>query len=98
MRLSDLEKNAIIDLAGKYFGYNVKIYLFGSRVYDEKRGGDIDLYIETHKNIDRQTEIKFLADFHKLATERKIDLIIKTPSSKEKSIYETAKTEGVLLC
>ncbi|MHB1692626.1 MAG: nucleotidyltransferase domain-containing protein [bacterium] len=90
MRLSDLEKNAIIDLAEKYFGHNVKIYLFGSRVYDEKRGGDIDLYIETHENIDRQTEIKFLANFHKLATERKIDLIVKTPSSKEKSIYETA--------
>ncbi len=98
MRLSDLEKNAIIDLAGKYFGHNAKIYLFGSRVYDEKRGGDIDLYIETPKNTDRQTEIKFLADFHKLATERKIDLIVKTPSSKERSIYETAKTEGVLLC
>ena len=30
------------------FDKNDQIWLFGSRVYDSLKGGDIDLYIETH--------------------------------------------------
>ncbi len=45
MRLSEKEKKIILDLAKKYFGEKTKVFIFGSRLID-KKGGDIDLYIE----------------------------------------------------
>jgi len=36
----------IIEYAKQYFGNDSKLYLFGSRVYDDKKGGDIDLLLE----------------------------------------------------
>ena len=47
MRLSLSETETILKLKNKYFGKSSKIYLFGSRIDDTKKGGDIDLYIET---------------------------------------------------
>ena len=51
MRLSIEESKMIRDSAVKYFGKNSKIYLFGSRTDDKKKGGDIDIYIETDKTL-----------------------------------------------
>ena len=44
---------------------NAKVYLFGSRVDDKKRGGDIDLYIETglKENAPIKRKIKMLGKF-----------------------------------
>ena len=47
MRLKKENIEVIKILAKKYFGENAKVYLFGSRIDDNKKGGDIDLYIET---------------------------------------------------
>jgi predicted nucleotidyltransferase len=98
MRLNELEKRVIMDLSKKYFGEKAKVYLFGSRVYDDKKGGDIDLYIETDKDIEKAAELEFLSKFHRLATLRKVDLLVKTPFSANVPIYKTAKNEGILLC
>ncbi len=45
MRLTDNEKQIIQRTIYKYFGTQIKIFLFGSRLDDSKKGGDIDLYI-----------------------------------------------------
>lgn len=45
MRLSAKTQDAIVHLFKKYFPQG-KLYLFGSRVNDEARGGDIDLLCE----------------------------------------------------
>jgi len=47
LRLSKEIKDSVVHYAKEYFGNNIKLYLFGSRVDDSKRGGDIDLLIET---------------------------------------------------
>ena len=98
MRLDSEIKNKIIKYANQYFGTEIKLYLFGSRVDDTKKGGDIDLYLESSKEVDINQQIKFLNDMYKNVTERKIDLIINTPSKKDKPIFHTAKQEGILLC
>jgi predicted nucleotidyltransferase len=53
MRIKREDIFQIKKIAKEYFGDGVKIYLFGSRTSNDKRGGDIDLYIETglKKNI-----------------------------------------------
>jgi predicted nucleotidyltransferase len=46
MRLAPKQQQIIVTTLRRYFGQNSRILLFGSRVDDNARGGDIDLYIE----------------------------------------------------
>jgi len=63
----------------KYFNEIFKsgdIYLFGSRVDDSQRGGDIDLYLILEDNSDLfNKKIKFLAKIKRELGEQKIDII-----------------------
>ena len=45
MRLSKKEIQVILRVAKEIYGEGVEIYLFGSRINDEKKGGDIDLLV-----------------------------------------------------
>ena len=53
--------------------------------------------VETHENIDIKTQIKILAQCEAKGIERKIDMIFKTPFTKEQSIFKTAIKEGIVL-
>jgi len=48
MRLTNLEQKSIKETFSEIFKTG-KIYLFGSRTDDNKRGGDIDLYIRVQR-------------------------------------------------
>lgn len=80
MRLK--HKSQIINYAKKYFGNDCHLYLFGSRVDDNKKGGDIDLFLETSKSVDMNIQLSFFRDMYKYVTQRKMDLLIKTPQKK----------------
>ncbi len=87
----------IKEIARNNFGKDVQIYLFGSRVDDSKKGGDIDLYIETKISEELfDKKIKMLSALYKTIGEQKIDLIINN-FTRDKLIYKVAKQEGVLL-
>lgn len=47
MRLTEETKNIIIDSICRHFSQTEKIILFGSRIDDGKKGGDIDLLVQT---------------------------------------------------
>lgn len=47
MRLTNTERQILRAAARGAFGDDARVYLFGSRVDDSKRGGDIDLLVET---------------------------------------------------
>ena len=47
MRLQKQEIHTILQVARNIYGEKVKVYLFGSRLDNTKRGGDIDLLIRT---------------------------------------------------
>jgi predicted nucleotidyltransferase len=76
---------------------NYQIYLFGSRVDDNKRGGDIDIFVQTDIETSLKDKISILTDIEANGIERKIDLIVKSPNSKEQKIFITAEKEGILL-
>ena len=45
MCLTKKEIETIVRIARESYGWNVEVYLFGSRTDDIKRGGDIDLLV-----------------------------------------------------
>lgn len=82
MRLS----NRYIEVIKKYFVeffQNGEIYLFGSRVDDTKKGGDIDLYLvlQEHTNL-FEKKIKFLSRVKRELGEQKIDIVFNTDSTR----------------
>ncbi|WP_297455908.1 nucleotidyltransferase domain-containing protein [Persephonella sp.] len=97
VRLSQNEIKIIKNLAKEIFGENSKVYIFGSRADLSKKGGDIDILIETDKKTSLQEELKFLAQLEIKGIERKVDLIVKDPYKKEKNIFKEAKEKGVLI-
>lgn len=97
MRIKTEHIHIIKKLSKKYFGEDAKIYLFGSRSDDTKKGGDIDLYVETTLNENIfERKIKMLVELQKVLGEQKIDLIINN-FNYDKLIYQVARSEGVLL-
>lgn len=58
------------------FDSSASIFLFGSRVYDEAKGGDIDILIISEK-IGFAEKIKIKTGIFKEIEEQKIDLIVK---------------------
>jgi len=96
MRLNEYEIESIKQCADKVFGNNVKVYLFGSRVNDDKKGGDIDLYIETedcHCLYDEK--IQFLVELDKRIGKQKIDVVISR--DKKSPIEQSALKNGIVL-
>ncbi len=47
MRLTQEEIDTIVRIAREIYGWEVKVFLFGSRTDDSKRGGDIDLLVRS---------------------------------------------------
>lgn len=97
VRLAKNEIQIIKDLVKEIFGENSKVYIFGSRADFSKKGGDIDIFIETDKKTSLQEELRFLAQLEIKGIERKVDLIVKNPHKKERSIFKEAKEKGVLI-
>lgn len=96
MRLKQNEINIIKSNILKYI-YDAKIILFGSRVYDDKKGGDIDIFVETKQQVDLKQQIKILADLEINGIVRKVDILLKTPTTKEQQIFKTIYQEGIVL-
>ncbi|GMT49131.1 MAG: hypothetical protein IEMM0008_0670 [bacterium] len=97
MRLKKDELKWIKILSKKYFGTDCNIWIFGSRVDDTQKGGDIDIFVETKLNSTLSDKIVFLRELETAIGEQKVDLIVKTPKSQPKDIYETARREGIVI-
>lgn len=97
MRLTDQEALHIRESFVETFGSG-KLYLFGSRIDDKRRGGDIDLYVisnlESYEALRRK--IEFLGNVKRRIGEQKIDVVI--ASSENRRIDQEAQENGVLLC
>lgn len=74
MRLSKNTQDIIKNYFNEFF--DGEIYVFGSRVDDNKKGGDIDLYlvINNKDNIFKR-KIKFLSRVKRKIGDQKIDIV-----------------------
>ena len=73
-----------------------EIYLFGSRIDDTKKGGDIDLYlvVKDKTNLFRK-KLKFLAKIKRVLGEQKIDVVFNLDDTR--LIEREAKEWGIKL-
>lgn len=94
MRLSLSEVESILKASNHVFGTDVKIYLFGSRIDDHEKGGDIDLFIEYDGKNKFEKKIDFLSKLQNSIGEQKIDVVF--PSASDRLI-ETKAREGIEL-
>jgi predicted nucleotidyltransferase len=102
VRLSAFEEQSIRYLSKQVFGDAARVYLFGSRTDDTKRGGDIDLLIIPSGNFSLQEiiemEIRFLAGLKIKIGDQKIDVLVKTSADADKQIFQSAEQQGIPLC
>ena len=97
MRLTPYQQNIIKQTFKQHFESGV-IKLFGSRVDDKLKGGDIDLYLEFDTVIPNlhQKVIYFNAGLQIKLGEQKIDIITYQRGEKMTAIQREALKTGVL--
>jgi len=93
MRITEHQKNVIID-AVKNSDPNAKVWLFGSRADDSKKGGDIDIGILSSK-VDVMEEIEIRQKIFDTIGEQKIDLVVS--KNGEEAFFKFAVIKGILL-
>ena len=96
MRLTATQQQAIHEASLRCFG--VPPRLFGSRVNDAQRGGDIDLYIESDLSAEDafQRQLHMAAELYRSLGDRKVDIVVNT-GALDLPIYRVARAQGVWL-
>ena len=95
MRLSPTEHQALRTLLGELDPAG-RIYLFGSRTDDARRGGDIDIYLQASRPIDLKTRL--LTQYRlEAACDTRVDLTIQNPGQAPEPIHLIAQEQGILL-
>jgi hypothetical protein len=99
MRLTPEQIDIIKSTAQSVLGEGTQVILFGSRVDDTLKGGNIDLLLELDTRVPNKTQAvgQIYAQLIKKLGDRKIDILIKDPSTLPTGIYSHAKENGVPL-
>ncbi len=100
MRLTTKEISTIKQQVKNVFGYQAQVYLFGSRVDNEKRGGDIDLFIKgaEEEKYSLENKIRFLVEVKKEIGDQKIDVVFDNESTRQRmKFYNSVQKSKVLL-
>jgi len=96
MRISSEVRSVIQDTFVQVFERG-DLYLFGSRVDDARKGGDIDLYVDAENREHLgEKRIAFLTRVKRRIGNQRIDLVV--ARSVKRSIDEIATSKGILLC
>jgi len=91
MRLRKKEQNIIKDTIYSIFG-EVTIYLFGSRLDESKKGGDIDLFVISD-NATFSNKIKALSKL-KMLLHKPVDIVLHKDFTRD---IEKEALKGVIL-
>ena len=95
MRITETEKNVIID-AVRDIDPDARLWLFGSRTDDSKKGGDIDIAIFSEKvNKDVMQKIQIRRFICSRIGEQKIDIV--ASADGREAFFRLAVEEGIQL-
>ncbi len=99
MRLDDKTREIIKSEVASQLGAEATVRLFGSRIDDSPRGGDIDLLIEPDYTLAQriQAACRLTASLYIKLGGRKLDVLIKKPLEPALAIHQQALKNGIVL-
>ena len=99
MRLTAEQVNAIRRIAYEEAGADSVVRLFGSRLDDTARGGDVDLLLEIPYPVDNPAlfSARVAARIMRALGGRHIDVLLAAPNLETFPIHKVAVAEGVRL-
>jgi predicted nucleotidyltransferase len=94
MRLTEFEVKSVVDEAVRCFGPDACVTLFGSRIDDARRGGDIDLLVQGswEREDAFRRKIRFLVALKSRIGDRRIDVVLAHPGDRRPIVVEARRT------
>jgi len=99
MRLSARDQQAIHAIVEQEFGAKATVRLFGSRLHDELRGGDVDLLVELPDPVADPAVVaaELAVKITRALDGRQVDVILRAPNLRHLPIHDIAARDGVVL-
>lgn len=99
MRLTPEQIEAIRSGAAQVAGTAARVWLFGSRVRDDERGGDVDLLLEVDEPVAEPAQLaaRLAARVSRAMHGRKVDVLVQAPNLMRLPIHAIAHAEGIRL-
>ena len=100
MRLDAEQAGWIADAVREHFGPQVQVRLFGSRLDDARRGGDIDLFIDGFDGDAADAlrrRVALLVALKDRLGDQHIDVVVARTRGPHLTIHDVARAEGALL-
>ncbi len=92
MRLTHQQIDTIKNVLSKSLN-EFSLFLFGSRLHDHQKGGDIDLLVQTSQEVSLKDQLKILAKLEYEGISRKIDLIFDTPKQPKTEFFQSIQKQ-----
>lgn len=99
MRLTAEQIAIIRRTVREVLGDDARVWLFGSRMNDDKRGGDVDIYVESDNIVEAPALViaRLSVRIQRGMEGRKVDIVLSAPNLGRFPIHEVAKREGMRL-
>ncbi|MES9857801.1 MAG: nucleotidyltransferase domain-containing protein [Sedimenticola sp.] len=99
MRLKVRQIEIIRRVVKELAGDDAKVSLFGSRIDDNARGGDIDLLVEVSRPVDEPAWLsaKISGRISRIQGGQKVDVVLMAPNIERFQIHDVAQKEGIAL-
>lgn len=99
MRLSDEQIVVIRDVIRQEAGSEARVRVFGSRLDDKRRGGDLDLFVEVDRPVTNPAWLsaRISARLTRSMHGRDVDVVLSAPNLRREPLHAVAEREGRLL-
>jgi len=99
LRLSSGQTQSIVAVTHAVAGVRAVVKLFGFRLDDQARGGDIDLLVEVPDPVDQAACLaaRITASLQRALGDRKVDVLLVHPHTQLQPVHLEAQRQGVLL-
>ena len=96
MRLSSEQVRAIVDVTQAIAGARTQVWLFGSRLDDQRKGGDVDLLIEPAEPVTFLQRARLKMSLEQLLN-LPVDLLLQISTRADSAFVAIARKHALLL-
>jgi predicted nucleotidyltransferase len=99
MRLNPLQRSALRQEFARELGADCPVLLFGSRLDDAARGGDVDLFVQSPRPLERKVWLaaRLAARAERILDGRSVDVLLVDPNTQLQPVHDVALRTGIPL-